>query len=124
MTALDRLLDRISSLGRPLTDVARARITVLDSDPSSQNWNAAYALRLGSRQQNKTLCAAVRQVDPRCPPAPMSAYHQDNPDRWNGYFPAQLTLRIALNRVARPAGTDTGWNLIDRRPHPPRPPSA
>ncbi|MFD9701296.1 hypothetical protein [Lentzea sp. NPDC059081] len=124
MTALDRLLDRLTSLGKPLTDDARARITALDSKPSPQTWNAAYALRLDARQHSTTLCAAVRQIDSRCPPAPTSTHHHDNPARWNGYFPAQLTLRIALNRVAEQVPIVICRSLGDRRPDQPQPPSA
>ena len=124
MTALDRLLDRLfNGLGEPLASDARARIVDLDANPSPQTWNEAYSLIVGSQLNTKSLCAAVRDVDPRCPRAPSSAYARTNPDRWHGYFPAQLTLRIALRHAGdvdtdsiNHAGTKARSSLTPRPP--------
>lgn len=98
---LARLLDRlVDGLGQPLEDLVRDRIGALDADPGPDTWNAAYSTCLSSSGSRRTLLSFVRSVDARCPNAPIAGYAIDNPERWNGYHPSQLTLRIALRHAA------------------------
>lgn len=103
---LDALLNRCrNGLGEPLTGECRQRIRTLDANPSPTTWNNAYTIHIGGSTQRHTLWAAILQIDPWCPHSlpdsiTMSA---DSPARWSGYYPEQLTLRIALRIAAPPA---------------------
>jgi hypothetical protein len=116
---LEHLLDRlVDGLGHPLSPGVRRRIAELDSNPCPSTWNTAYSLCLGRSTPRKTLLTLVKQVDHRCPSGPEGGYALDNPDRWNGYYPEQLTLRIAL----RNAPTAETHGPITRSPRdPPQP---
>lgn len=98
---LDHLLDRlVDGLGQPLSRGVRRRIAELDTNPCPSTWNTAYSVCLGRSTPRRTLLTFVGQVDHRCPRGPQGGYALDNPDRWNGYYPEQLTLRIALRNAA------------------------